>query len=178
MLSKEIKKRLLQMALTCLRTPGEMRPVFSPTIPTDKELAEIKEGLKTGDIDEELLAKFFPMAYKGITQNDFMEYYFTDHNRLIRGLPRYTDLGLVEWCTAHPARIVKSAGSRYEIELINGRRMITDSELYPGIIAYRRLKEGDPVIVHRDKINMKISEREYGRICGLYNKGVNFHSKI
>ena len=172
MLSKETKKRFLQMALTCLRPPDEKRPIFSPDTPNDKELAKIKKGLKTGDIDEKLLARFFPMAYEGITKNGFMEYYFTDHNQAIRNLPRYTRPGLVEWCTAHPARIVKSVGSRYEIELINGRRMITDSELYPGIIAYRRLKEGDPVIVHRDKINMKISEKEYGRICGLYNKGV------
>jgi len=158
------------MALTCLRTPGEMRPVFSPTIPTDKELAEIKEGLKTGDIDEELLAKFFPMAYKGITQNDFMEYYFTDHNRLIRGLPRYTEFGLVEWCTAHPARIIESMGDKYGVELIGGRKMITDSELYPGVIAHRHLNEGDFIIVHRDKINMKIDKKEYGRICDLYKK--------
>ena len=170
MLSKEIKKRFLQMALTCLRTPGEMRPVFSPTVPTDKELAEIKEGLKTGNIDENLLAKFFPMAYKGITQNGFMEYYFTDHNRLIRGLPRYTEFGLVEWCTAHPARIIKSMGDKYGVELIGGRKMITDSELYPGVRVNQHLNEGDFIIVHRDKINMKIDKKEYGRICDLYKK--------
>jgi len=159
------------MALTCLRPPGEMRPIFSPTTPTGKELAEIKEGLKTGNIDEGLLARFFPMAYEGITKNGFMEYYFTGHNRLIRGLPRYTKFGLVEWCTAHPARIIKSIRGKYEVELIGGRKIMTDSELYPGITAYNRLKEGDFVIVHRDKINMKISEKEHGRICGLYKKG-------
>ena len=172
MLSNEIKKRFLQMALTCLRAPGETRPVFSPTKPTDKELAEIKEGLKTGDIDESLLAKFFPMAYEGITKNGFMKYYFTCHNQLIRGLPRYTRPGLVEWCTAHPARIIESMDDKYGVELFGGRKIITDSELYPGIIAYRRLKEGDFVIVHRDKINTKISEKEYGRICSLYKKGI------
>jgi len=170
MLSKEIKKRFLQMALTCLRTPGEKRPVFSPTVPTDKELAEIKEGLKTGNIDEELLARFFPMAYEGITKNGFMEYYFTDHNRLIRGLPRYTEFGLVEWCTAYPARVIKSIGDKYEVELIGGKKIITDSELYPGVIAYHRLNEGDFIIVHRNKINMKIDKKEYGRICDLYKK--------
>jgi len=113
------------------------------------------------------------MAYEGITQNDFMKYYFTDHNRLIRGLPRYTKFGLVEWCTAHPARIIESMGDKYRVELIGGRKIMTDSELYPGITTYNRLKEGDFVIVHRDKINMRISEKEYGRICGLYKKGVS-----
>lgn len=160
------------MALTCLRPPGEERPIFSPDTPTDKELAEIKKGLKTGDVDESLLARFFPMAYEGIAKTGFMEYYFTGHNRAIRGLPRYTKSGLVEWCTAHPARIVRSTRGGYEVELVNGRKIVTDSELYPGIIAYDRLKEGDFVIVHRDKINMKISGKEYGRICELYKRGV------
>jgi hypothetical protein len=61
-------------------------------------------------------------------------------------------------------------GDKYEVELIGGKKMITDSELYPGVIAYRQLNEGDFIIVHRNKINMKIDKKEYGRICDLYKK--------
>lgn len=161
------------IALSCLRQKGEKRPIFSPDVPTKKELELIKKGLKYGNIDENLLKKLFPMSYEGITKYGIFEYFFFVHNKLINKLERYThDKRLVEWCLAYPAKVVGKNGSKWIVKRIDGKRIITDSEAYPGIRAIdeTKLKIGSNVILHRDKIHMILNEKEFDIALNFYNK--------
>jgi len=173
MLSKSKKKKHLMIALSCLRQEGEKRPIFSPVVPTKKELRLIKEGLKNGDIDEKLLKKMFPMSYEGVTRYEIFKYFFYIHNKLINKLERYTnDKKLVEWCLAYPARIIGKNDSKWVVERVDGKKIITDSEAYPGIrvLNEKELKIGDLVILHRDKINMILNKKEFKTALEFYNK--------
>ncbi|NIO44013.1 MAG: hypothetical protein GTN36_00450 [Candidatus Aenigmarchaeota archaeon] len=170
-MDKENKIRLLKMAISCLRREGETRPIFSPAVPTKKEIDIIKNYLKEGEVEEDLLKKFFPMAYQGVSKYGFFEYFFYFHNKTIRMLERYTkDKGLVDWCTAYPAKIVDKFDSKCVAETIDGRVIKTDSEAYPGIIIENELKTGNWVILHRDKINMFLNEKQFETALRFYNK--------
>jgi hypothetical protein len=171
MLSKEERKKHLMMSLTCLRQRGEKRPIFSKNIPTKKELKLIRKGLKNGDIDEKLLKKFFPMAYEGVKKYGFFKYFFLIHNKSIRMLERYThNKKLVDWCTAYPAKIVGKSGSKWVVERIDGKKIITNSEVYPGIRAIdeTKLNIDSNVILHRDKIHMILNKKEYEKAKKFY----------
>jgi len=173
MLSKAKKKKHLMIAISCLRQKGEKRPIFSPNVPTKKELELIKKGLKNGDIDEKLLKKLFPMSYDGVSKYEIFEYFFYFHNKLINKLERYThDKILVEWCLAYPAKIVDKTNSKWVVRRIDGKKVITNSEAYPGIrvLNENRLKIGDLVILHRDKIHMVLNEKEFEIALKYYNK--------
>ena len=167
---KEDRIRLLKMAISCLRKEGEKRPIFSSDVPTKEEIDIIKNSLETGDVNEDLLKRFFSMAYKGVSNYGFFEYFFFVHNKTIRMLERYTNKGLVDWCTAYPARIVDKTNSTCIVERIDGKRIITDSEAYPEIIIEKKLKIGDLVILHRDKIHMILNEKEFETALKFYNK--------
>jgi len=170
-MNKEDKIRLLKMAISCLRREGETRPIFSPNVPTNKEIDIIKNSLKTGDVNEDLLKKFFPMAYEGVSKYRFFEYFFYVHNKIIRMLERYTkDKGLVDWCTAYPAKIVDKINSKCIVETVDGRVIKTDSESYPGVIVEKELKTGNWVILHRDKIHIILNEKQFKTALKYYNK--------
>ena len=167
---KEEKIRLLKMAISCLRKEREERPIFSPDIPTKEEIEIIKNSLETEDVDENLLKKFFPMAYEGVSEYGFFEYFFFVHNNKIRNLERYTQNELFDWCTAYPARIVDKINSKFIVETVDGRIVKTDSEAYPEIIVEKELKIGYLVILHRNKIHMILNEKEFGTALEFYNK--------
>ncbi len=170
-MNKEDKIRFLKMAISCLRREGETRSIFSPSVPTNEEIDVIKNSLKTGDFNENLLEKFFPMAYEGVSKYGFFEYFFYVHNKNIRMLERYThDKTLVEWCTAYPAKIVDKFDSKFIVETVDGRVIKTDSEAYPEIIIENELKTGNWVILHRDKIHMILNEKEFETALNYYNK--------
>ena len=159
------------IALSCLRKEGEKRPIFSPIVPTKKEIELIKKGLKDGDIDERLLKKLFPMSYEGVNKHEIFEYFFLVHNKLINKLKRYThDKKLVEWCLAYPARIIGKKDSKWVVERVDGKKIITDSEAYPGIIIEKNLKIGDMIILHRNKIHMVLDKNEFETALKLFNK--------
>lgn len=158
------------MALTCLRKLGETRPIFSPDIPTHEELEKIKCGLKDGDIEETLLKKFFPMAYEGVLKNDVLEYHLKVHNKILMDLDRYTKTGLVEWCKAYPGTIIERKDKGWLVERVDGKRLIMDSEVYPGIKAVEdeMLEKGSRVVIHRDKIHLVLNEEEYKEAVELF----------
>jgi hypothetical protein len=170
MLSKAEKKKFLAVALTCLRQPGEDRPIFSKDIPSDQELQDIKKGLLDGDIDEALLEKFFPMAYAGAVRDGVLRYYFVTHNREIRKLARYSDSGLIPWCTAYPGEIIGEEAGKTMVRLVDGRELLTDAECYPGITA-TRAEKGDRVLVHRGKIHLVLTGDEYAAALRLFEEG-------
>jgi hypothetical protein len=126
--------------------------------------------LETGDVDESMLRKFFPMAYEGVNEYGFFEYFFLIHNKTIGMLDRYTKDRLVEWCTAYPGKIVDKNDSKWVVERPDGKRIVADSEAYPGIIVEKRLKIGDFVILHRDKIHMILKKEEYENALKFYSK--------
>ena len=178
MLSDPDKTRFLQIALTCLRQPGEDRPIFSPDVPTDDELAQIKQGLKTGNIDEDVLQRFFPMAYEGVTTNGFINYFFGPHNKKIQELARYKNTGLTSWCTAYPAKVLGRIEKLWEVQLPSGKKIITDDEVYPGIHSLdAAINAGDLVIVHRGKICLKMDGKEYTLALNLFNRSTNQQSR-
>lgn len=158
------------MAISCLRKEGEERPIFSPNVPTREEIEKIKKSLETGDVDENLLKKFFPMAYEGVNKYGFFDYFFLVHNKKIGMLERYTKDKLVEWCTAYPAKIVDRKDSKWVVERPDGNRIIADSEAYPGITIEKELKIGDLVILHRDKIHMVLDKDEFETTLEFFNK--------
>jgi len=170
-MDKEDKIRFLKMAISCLRREGEIRPIFSPNVVTKEEISIIKNSLETGDVNEDLLKKFFPMAYEGVSKYGFFEYFFYVHNKTIRMLEKYTkDKGLVDWCTAYPAKIVDKVGSKYIVETVDGRTIKTDSEAYPEITIEKQLKTENWIILHRDKIHMILNEKEFETALNYYNK--------
>lgn len=158
------------MALTCLRKPGETRPIFSPDIPTSEELEKIKHGLEDGDVEESLLKKLFPTAYEGILKNDVMEYYFKVHNKILMDLDRYTKTGLVEWCKAYPGTVIEKKDEGWLVERIDGKKLTLDSEVYPRIKAVEddMIEKGSRVVVHRDKIHLILNEEEYKEAVELF----------
>lgn len=158
------------MALTCLKKPGETRPIFSLDIPTYEELKKIRQGLKSGDIDEILLKKFFPMAYEGILKNGVLKYYLKVHNKMLMNLDRYTKTGLVDWCKAYPGTIIERKDKGWLVERIDSKRLIMDSEVYPGIKAVDdgKLEIGSHVIIHRNKIHLVLDEEEYKEAVELF----------
>ncbi|MFH0929407.1 MAG: hypothetical protein V1818_03570 [Candidatus Aenigmatarchaeota archaeon] len=164
------KIKFLKMAISCLRRAGDDRPIFSPDVPSENTIIKIKESIKTGEVDESFLERFFPMAYEGVKEYGFFEYFFLVHNRTICMLEKYTKNKLVEWCTAYPSRIVKRKDSKWVVERIDSKEIITDSECYPGIITESVLKIGDLVILHRDKIHMVLSQKEFETASEYYNR--------
>lgn len=169
-MNKEDKIRLLKMAISCLRREGETRPIFSVDVPTKEEINIIKNSLKTGEIDESLLKRFFPMAYEGVSKYGFFEYFFYIHNKTVGMLERYTQNKLVEWCTAFPAKIVDKTNSKCIVETVDGRVIKTNSEAYPEIIIEKELKTGDLIVLHRDKLHMVLNEKEFKIASEFYNK--------
>jgi hypothetical protein len=169
-MNEEDKIRLLKMAISCLRKPGETKPVFSNDIPTKEEIDIIKKSLENEKVDEILLKKFFPMAYEGVNKHGFFEYFFFVHNDLIRKLERYTKDKLFDWCTAYPAKIVDKVDSKYVVETVDGRIIKTDSEAYPGIIVEKQLKIGDLIILHRDKIHIVLNKENFEIVSKLHKK--------
>jgi len=167
---KEDRIRLLKMAISCLRKEGEIRPIFSPDVPTKEELDIIKNSLEIEDVNEDLLKKLFPMAYEGVSKYGFFEYFFFIHNNKIRNLKKYTQDKLVDWCTAYPAKIVDKTDSKWIVETVDSRIVKTDSEAYPGIRVENELKIGDLIILHRDKIHMVLNEKEFKKALNYYNK--------
>ncbi len=170
-MDKEDKIRLLKMAISCLRKEGENRLIFSSNVPTNKEIDIIKKFLKKKEVHENLLKRFFPMAYEGVSKYGFFEYFFYVHNKTIRMLERYkTDKGLIDWCTVYPAKIVDKVDSKCVVETVDGRVIKTDSEAYPGIIIEKKLKTGDLIVLHRDKIHIILNKKEFERALKYYNK--------
>jgi len=170
-MNKKDKIKLLEMAISCLREEGETRPIFSVDVPTKEEIDIIKNSLETEDVNESLLKKFFPMAYEGVNKYGFFKYFFYVHNKTIRMLERYIkDKGLVEWCTAYPARVVDKINSKWIVETIDGRIVKTDSEAYPEIKVEKDFKIGDLVVLHRDKVHMVLNKKEFEIALDFYNK--------
>jgi hydrogenase maturation factor len=167
---KEDRIKFLKMAVSCLRQEGDERPIFSPKVPTKEEIDTIKKSVEAGDIDENLLKKFFPMAYEGVSKYGFFEYFFLVHNKTIGMLERYTKNGLVEWCLAYPSRIVDKKDSKWVVERSDGKRVLSDSEAYPGITVERNLKIGDLVVLHRGKIHMILDREEFEKALKFYNE--------
>jgi hypothetical protein len=167
---KEDRINFLKMAISCLRKEGDERPIFSPEVPTKKEIEIIKNSLESGNIDENLLKKFFPMAYEGVSKYGFFEYFFLVHNKTIGMLERYIKNGLVEWCLAYPAKIVDRKDFEWIVERPDGKRIKANSEAYPGIIIENNLRIGDLVILHRDKIHMVLDKNEFETALKFYNK--------
>ena len=158
------------MAVSCLRKEGDERPIFSLRVPTKEEIEIIKNSLESEDVDENLLKKFFPMAYEGVSKYGFFEYFFIIHNKTIGMLERYTKNGLVEWCLAYPSKIVDKKESKWVVERPDGKRITADSEAYPGIIVEKNLKIGDLVILHRDKIHIVLDKKEFEKAMEFYNE--------
>ena len=169
-MDEEEKLRFLKMALSCLRQEGEERPIFSVNVPTKEELALIRRFLETGNVEETLLKKFFPMAYDGVTKNGFFKYFFLVHNKLIKNLERYKENKLVDWCTAYPAKIIGKKDSKWVVETVDNRISITDSMIYPGITIENKLKIGDLVVLHRGKIHMILNKTEFETASKFYKK--------
>ncbi|MFH1474148.1 MAG: hypothetical protein ABIE55_04650 [Candidatus Aenigmatarchaeota archaeon] len=167
---KEDKIRFLKMAISCLRKGDDKRPIFSPDVPTDEDVEIIKKSLETGNIEENMLKRFFPIAYKGVSEYGFFEYFFSIHNMNIGMLEKYTKDKLVDWCTAFPGKIVDRKESKWVVERYDGKRIISDSEAYPGITIEKELKIGDFVILHRDKIHMVLNKDEFETALKFYNK--------
>jgi len=172
-MNKDDRIKLLKMAVSCLRKDGETRPIFSVNVPTKEEVEIIKRSLETGEVDENLLKRFFPMAHKGVKKHGFFKYFLYVHNSLIRKLERYSKNELFEWCTAYPAQIVDKVDSKYVVETIDGKVIKTDSEAYPEILIERKLKIGDFVILHRDKIHMVLNKEEFKIASDFYNKFIS-----
>jgi hypothetical protein len=167
---REDRVKFLKMAVSCLRKDGDERPIFSPKVPTAEEIETIKKSLESGDVNEELLKKFFPMAYEGVSEHGFFKYFFLVHNKTIGMLDRYTKNGLVEWCIAYPAKIVDRKDSKWLVERPDGKRILADSEAYPEIIVERNLKIGDLVVLHRDKIHIVLDKKEFEKALKFYNE--------
>jgi hypothetical protein len=169
-MKKEDRIKLLKIALSCLRKEGDDRPIFSPMCPTEKDIEVIKNSLINGDIDEKLLKSFFPMAYEGVSNNELLEYFFYVHNKLIRNLERYTKNKLFDWCTAYPAKIIGRKDNKWIVETIEGRTVIADAEGYDGIFSEMKLKEGDKIVLHREKISLVLNDEEFNKAVDYYNK--------
>ena len=167
---KDDRIKFLKMAVSCLRKEGDERPIFSLRVPTKEEIEIIKNSLESEDVDENLLKKFFPMAYEGVSKYGFFEYFFIIHNKTIGMLERYTKNGLVEWCLAYPSKIVDKKESKWVVERPDGKRITADSEAYPGIIVEKNLKIGDLVILHRDKIHIVLDKKEFEKAMEFYNE--------
>ena len=170
MLSNTDKKKFLAVALTCLRQPGEDRPIFSEDVPSAQELEAIKKGLQDGDVDDALLKKFFPMAYSGVVKEGVLRYYLVSHNREIRMLSRYSDSGLIAWCTAYPGEVITVEGNKLRVRLANGEELLTDAECYPGITA-AHAEKGDRILIHRGKIHLVLTGEEYATALELFEEG-------
>jgi hypothetical protein len=85
-MNREEKKRFLMMAVPCLRRREPPFPILreienKKPIPSSYELNSMKEGLKTGDIEENILEKFFPSAYRGVNDHGFYKYFYQIHNQ-------------------------------------------------------------------------------------------------
>ncbi|MFQ6020397.1 MAG: hypothetical protein ACE5J4_00010 [Candidatus Aenigmatarchaeota archaeon] len=170
MLTNKEKKQFLMIALSCLRKKGEARPIFSPDVPTKDELDSIREGLKNGNIGEDLLKKFFPIAYKGVLKHGIMKYFFLIHNKMIMNLDRYTKTNLVEWCRAYPSKIIGKKNSKWVVERIDGKKIISDTNIYPGLkLNDKDLRIGSLVILHRGKIHMVLNEKQYKEAVEFFN---------
>ena len=113
------------------------------------------------------------MAYEGVSKYGFFEYFFLVHNKTIGMLERYTKDELVEWCTAYPAKIVDKKDFKWIVERPDDKKIIADSEAYPGIILEKDLKIGDLVVLHRDKIHMVLDKNEFENSLRFYNKSKN-----
>lgn len=175
-MKKEEKLKFLKIATSCLRKQGDDRPIFSPSVPTKKDIETINSSIKTKEVDEEILKKFFPMAYEGVTEHSIFEYFFSIHNSLIRKLKRYTKDKLFDWCTAYPGKIIGKENSKWLVETIDKRKIVTDSICYPEILCETNLKEGDKIILHREKISLVLNDEEFEKAVRYYNefkKGVN-----
>ena len=173
MLSKKQKKQLLTMAISCLRQEGETRHFFSETMPTEDELNLIKKGLIDGNIDEDVIKKFFPMAYEGVSKYGFFGHFFYNHNKEIMNLPKYNvDEKLVKWCTAYPVQLIGKTDSQWIVEIFGNGRITVGRKTYPGIrlIDEDKLKNGLYAIVHRGKINMPLDKEEYEEAVRFYSK--------
>ena len=171
MMSKEQKKQLLKMAISCLRQEGETRPIFSKETPTKDELKMIKQGLIDGDIDEAIIEKFFPVAHRGVEKYGFFEHFFYHHNKEIMGLPRYAvDEKLVRWCTAHPGKVIEKTDSQWIVEIFKNGRITVDQNVYPGIKFEDEIKPGSYVIIHRGKIPIVLDKEKYEEAVSFYSK--------
>jgi hypothetical protein len=167
---KKEKIKFLKIAISCLREEGDNRLIFSPSVPTEEDIKTINISIKNEEVNEELLKKFFPMAYEGITKHNIFEYFFFAHNSIIRKLERYTEDKLFDWCTAYPAKIISKENSKWLVENVDGKRIITDSECYPNIICETNLKKGDKVILHREKISLVLNNEDFEKAVYYYNK--------
>ena len=92
-------------------------------------------------------------------------------------LERYTKEKLIDWCTAYPAKIVDKKDSKSIVETTDERKIICDSEAYPGIIIEKELKIGDLIVLHRDKIHMILDKNEFETALKFYKKFLNDSKK-
>lgn len=172
MLSNQDKKYLSRFAAPCLRREN---PPFSilkeiegkKPKPTHEDLDLLRRGMETGNISDDFLKRFFPPAYKGVSENGVFRYYLVVHNNHIMNLPnRYIPEPIIKWCTFYLGEIVKKNGSGYVVETLNSEKIkpsLTHSE-YPSlkIVDENDIRIGSPVAVHRYTLVKVLDKNEFG----------------
>ena len=179
MLSMDEKKKFLRMAISCLNNENETDHTLKKMnsgkpVPTKEEDKSIKEGLQTGKISDELLKKFFKMAYDGSVKNGVYSHFFDGHNRYLWQLVKAgkIDKETADWCTARPGRIKGINGSNILVETDDGETISTSAFVYNGISLVDKSKvvEGAYVANHRGKIHMILSDVDYKTASKFYKK--------
>ncbi len=174
----QTKKKLIMMGLSCLKREGEDLPLLiegmEKELPNENEVEKIKNGFETGNIEDELVKKFWPLAYEGVSRHGITKYYFYYHNLLLESLK--IDQNLTKWCIAYPAKITKKVDSKYILETIDGGEIETDIASYPGIDSFKdNLEIGTYVALHRDKIHMILQGKDHEEAVRFYKE---FRSRL
>lgn len=178
-MDNETKRKLILMGLTCLKKEGEDLPTvfeeMEKEIPTEDEIEKINKGVKTGEIEDDLLKKFWPIAYNGVSKHGLIKYFFYNHNLFLDSLPKdKINPKLIKWCIAYPAKIVGRIASKYVIEIIDGEKTTTDLVSYPGLdVSKDEFNIGTYVAYHRDRIHMVLEGKQHEEAVKFYKEFQN-----
>lgn len=179
MLSMKDKKRFLMMAISCLRNESENDPILKSMnagkpVPTKEEVASIKEGLVSGNVPDDILKKFFRMAYEGVSNQGLLGHFFSGHNRYLQEMQSNEKMKeKAEWCKAYPCKVIEKKGSDFVIEKPDGKRLKTSVFSYEGIelVDQSKVVSGSYVALHRGKIHMMLDKDEFEK-ASEYFRGV------
>jgi hydrogenase maturation factor len=171
------KKQFLEMALSCLRNEKETDPNLKivnggKKLPTEDELCSIREGLRSGDVDETILKKFFPTAYEGIVKYGLYRFYFLEHNKSLSHIPAQANSGLPSWCRAYPGKVVEKDGTDFFVEIADGKKIKTGAFRYNDIqvVDESKIETGSYVALHRGKIHMVLNKDEFEKASKFYKE--------
>lgn len=178
MLGMQEKKQFLRMALSCLRNANEKDPLLKTVngekpMPTDDEILAIKNGLASGEIDDSILKKFFPIAYDGVSKYGIFGFYFSEHNKSLRHIAKQDKLAdLADWCRAYPAKVVERKGSEFTVERSDGKVLKTTVFKYDSadLLDEKKLEKDSYVALHRGKIHMVLSKDEFEKASSFYKE--------